>query len=335
MTTAPLLEASNVSKLYRIGGGLLGDGQTVHALTGVSLSLFPGETVAVVGESGCGKTTLARCLAQLIPPTSGTIRVGGEDVADMLRRDPLRFRRMVQIVFQDPYASLNPRRTVFQSVGDALRIHAICPARERRGRAGALLGQVGLSVDYLDRYPHELSGGQRQRVAIARALAVGPSVVICDEPVSALDVSVQAQVINLLKDLQRALGVAYVFISHNLALVRHISDRIAVMYLGELVEVGTTAAFRDGALHPYSQALFAAAPRIGERRDARRAQVEGDVPSPIALPPGCRFSDRCPMRQDRCRAEAPELRTVAGRLVRCHFAESASEALAPTGRGFG
>jgi oligopeptide/dipeptide ABC transporter ATP-binding protein len=322
MTAAPLLEATNVTKLYRIGGSLMDDGQTVHALTDVSLSLFPGETVAVVGESGCGKTTLARCLAQLIQPTGGTIRVGGEDVSDILRRDPLRFRRSVQIVFQDPYASLNPRRTVLQSVSDPLRIHAVCPAKERRSRAGALLQQVGLSVDYLDRYPHELSGGQRQRVAIARALAVGPSVVICDEPVSALDVSVQAQVINLLKDLQRALGVAYVFISHNLALVRHISDRIAVMYLGQVVELGTTAMFRRGALHPYSQALFAAAPKIGERRGERDRRVDGDVPNPIALPPGCRFSDRCPMRQDRCRVEAPALRTIDGRLVRCHFAES-------------
>jgi oligopeptide transport system ATP-binding protein len=323
MTAVPLLEATNVSKLYRLGGGLLGEGQTVHALTDVSLSVFPGETVAVVGESGCGKTTLARCLAQLIEPTSGTIQVGGEDVTAMLRRDPLEFRRRVQIVFQDPYASLNPRRTVFQSVADPLRIHAICPAGQRRRRAGDLLERVGLSADYLDRYPHELSGGQRQRVAIARALAVEPSVVICDEPVSALDVSVQAQVINLLKDLQQALGVAYIFISHNLALVRHISDRIAVMYLGQLVELGTTAAFRQGALHPYSQALFAAAPRIGERRDPRDRRVDGDVPNPIALPPGCRFSDRCPLRQDRCRAEAPELRTVGGRLVRCHFAETA------------
>ena len=322
MTAAPLLEAANLSKLYRLGGGLMGSGHTVHALTDVSLSLLPGETVAVVGESGCGKTTLARCLAQLIQPTSGTIRIDGEDVTEILRREPLRFRRRIQIVFQDPYASLNPRRTVFESVSDPLRIHAICPRQERRDRAAALLKQVGLSTDYLDRYPHELSGGQRQRVAIARALAVKPSIVICDEPVSALDVSVQAQVINLLKDLQRALGVAYIFISHNLALVRHISDRIAVMYLGQLVELGTTAAFRHGALHPYSRALFAAAPRIGERRDAHDRRVDGDVPNPLALPAGCRFSDRCPMRQDRCRTEEPQLRTVADRLVRCHFAES-------------
>jgi oligopeptide/dipeptide ABC transporter ATP-binding protein len=323
MSATPLLEATDLTKLYRIGGGLVGAGQTVHALTDVSLALFAGETLAVVGESGCGKTTLARCLAQLIEPTSGSIRLDGEDVAAILRSDPLRFRRRVQIVFQDPYASLNPRRTVFQSVADPLRIHRICPAEARRERASALLDRVGLSSDYLDRYPHELSGGQRQRVAIARALAVGPSLVICDEPVSALDVSIQAQVINLLKDLQQALGIAYVFISHNLALVRHISDRIAVMYLGQVVELGTTAAFRRVALHPYSRALFAAAPKIGAPRDARDRRVDGDVPNPIALPPGCRFSDRCPMRQERCRTEAPELRTMADRLVRCHFAESA------------
>jgi len=316
-----LLEAHDLVKQFRVGGGMAFTPRHVHALSGVSLSLRAGETLAVVGESGCGKTTLARCLIGLLEPTSGTIRAAGEDAAALLKRDPLRFRRFAQIVFQDPYASLNPRRTVYQTIGDGLRIHAICPRGERRGRAAALLARVGLSGDYLDRYPHELSGGQRQRVAIARALAVEPSVIVCDEPVSALDVSIQAQVINLLRDLQRDTGVAYLFISHNLALVRHIADRIAVMYLGQIVETGSIAEFRRRLAHPYSRALFAAAPEIGRDRAAAPALLAGDVPSPIDPPSGCRFHTRCPYAEARCAAEEPALREVDGRQVRCHLAE--------------
>jgi len=318
---APLLEAHDLVKHFRVGGGMSFTPRHVHALDGVSLSLHPGETLAVVGESGCGKTTLARCLIGLIEPTSGQVRAGGEDAGALLKRDPLRFRRFAQIVFQDPYASLNPRRTVYQTVGDGLRIHGLCPRGERRERAAALLGRVGLSSDYLDRYPHELSGGQRQRVAIARALAVEPAVIVCDEPVSALDVSIQAQVINLLRDLQRDTGVAYLFISHNLALVRHIADRIAVMYLGQIVETGAIAEFRRSLAHPYSRALFAAAPEIGRERVDGAALLAGDVPSPIDPPAGCRFHTRCPHAEARCAAEAPELRVVDGRQVRCHLAE--------------
>lgn len=318
-----LLEARGLVKEFPVGSSLFGSQKIVHALSGVDLGVAAGETLAVVGESGCGKSTLARCLTGLIPPTAGMVALEGEDVAGMLASGSGRFRRAVQIVFQDPYASLNPRRTVGDTVMDGLRLHAICPRGERRERAAALLAQVGLSGDYLVRHPHELSGGQRQRVAIARALAVGPRVLVCDEPVSALDVSVQAQVVNLLRDLQAALGVAYVFISHNLALVRHISDRIAVMYLGQVVETGSTAAFRRRLSHPYSRALFDAAPEVGRpRADARPPALEGDVPSPLAPPSGCRFRTRCPIAQARCAQEPPELRMVGDREVRCHFAES-------------
>ncbi|BBK40905.1 ABC transporter ATP-binding protein [Allostella vacuolata] len=324
----PVLEAQDLAKRFPVAGGIGGRGRVVHALNGVSLSVAAGETLAVVGESGCGKSTLANCLTGLMAPSAGSLLLQGEDAALMLRREPMRFRRRVQIVFQDPYASLNPRRTIGDTVGDALRIHGLAARRERRGRVGQLLAEVGLAEEHLDRYPHELSGGQRQRVAIARALAVEPVVVVCDEPVSALDVSIQAQVINLLRDIQRRRGVAYLFISHNLALVRHIARRIAVMYLGEVVEIGTAEALGRRMLHPYSRALFAAAPAIGRPSHdpphldpGRPPPLSGDVPSPIDPPPGCRFHTRCPHARPRCSAEAPALRLVDDRLVRCHFAE--------------
>ncbi|MCC7272724.1 MAG: ATP-binding cassette domain-containing protein [Alphaproteobacteria bacterium] len=324
MTPPPILEARDLVKRFPAGGGLGLGGRTVHALNGVSLAIAAGETLAVVGESGCGKTTLAHCLTGLTTPSAGRLLLDGEDAAAMLRREPMRFRRRVQIVFQDPYASLNPRRRVADTVGDALRIHRLCPRRARRDRVAALIAEVGLGEEHLDRFPHELSGGQRQRVAIARALAVEPAVVVCDEPVSALDVSIQAQVINLLRDLQARRSVGYLFISHNLALVRHIARRIAVMYLGEVVETGTTAELRRRLLHPYSQALFAAAPEIGRPPGTARPPLSGDVPSPIDMPRGCPFHTRCPHARARCAAEAPALRPVDGRMVRCHFAEELS-----------
>jgi len=321
--TPPVLEARDLAKRFPVAGGLGGRSRVVHALNGVSLAVAPGETLAVVGESGCGKSTLANCLTGLTEPSGGTLLLEGEDAGEILRRDPMRFRRRVQIVFQDPYASLNPRRSVGDAIGDALRIHGLAARRDRRDRVAGLLAEVGLAAEHLDRYPHELSGGQRQRVAIARALAVEPRVVICDEPVSALDVSIQAQVINLLRDIQARRGVAYLFISHNLALVRHIADRIAVMYLGEVVELGDAAALRRRMLHPYSRALFAAAPEIGRssRDPDRPPPLSGDVPSPIDPPSGCRFHTRCPHAEARCTAEAPALRLLDGRLVRCHLAE--------------
>ena len=319
---APLVEARDLTKHFHAGGGLLRRSRVVHALNGVSFTLDRGETLAVVGESGCGKTTLAHCLTGLTEPTGGTLMLAGEDAHVLLARSPAKFRRAVQIVVQDPYASLNPRRTVFASIADALRLHEVCPATERRDKVIDLLDQVGLAREYLDRYPHELSGGQRQRVAIARALAVGPQMVVCDEPVSALDVSIQAQIINLLKRLQASLGVAYIFISHNLALVRHISNRIAVMYLGQIVELGATEALGRELVHPYSRALFAATPEIGRARRAAGARmIAGDVPSPLDPPSGCSFRTRCPLAAPRCKEEPPALRVVAGRSVRCHFAE--------------
>jgi oligopeptide/dipeptide ABC transporter ATP-binding protein len=291
--TAPLLRAQNLVKEFRTGGAFTRGAGTVHALSDVSFEIEPGETLAV----------------------------DGEDAHALLRAEPLRFRRMIQIVFQDPYASLNPRRTIQQSIGDALRLHRLCAPKAQRAAVTGLLERVGLSADYLGRYPHELSGGQRQRVAIARALAVQPRLMVCDEPVSALDVSIQAQIINLLKEIQKALGVAYLFISHNLALVRHISDRIAVMYLGQIVEIGPASEMRRNLLHPYSRALFAATPEIGRDKTKVAPTLRGDVPSPINPPSGCRFHTRCPIAQARCAQERPELRALDGRLVRCHFAE--------------
>ena len=321
--TEPVLAAHNLRKSFSVGGSWLGRSDELHALSDVSFDLFPGETLAVVGESGCGKSTLARCLAGLMEPTAGTFAIAGSDARTFIREDALRFHRAVQIVFQDPYASLNPRRTVRQSIADGLRLHRMCERGEQTARVTELLLQVGLSADYLGRYPHELSGGQRQRVCIARALAVEPKILVCDEPVSALDVSIQAQIVNLLKDIQRRLGIAYIFITHNLALVGQISDRIAVMYLGEIVEIGSAAAMRRTFLHPYSRALFAATPTIGSREEDRiRAPLSGDVPSPLHPPSGCRFRTRCAFATARCAEEKPELREASGRLVRCHFAEA-------------
>jgi oligopeptide/dipeptide ABC transporter ATP-binding protein len=314
-----LLEVQALNKHFGVSRGL-GRG-VVQAVSDVSFTLDRRETLAVVGESGCGKSTLARCVTGLSEVTSGHMRIEGEDAAGLLRRDPMRFRRSIQMVFQDPYSSVNPRRRVVDTVADGLRLHRLAPRAERRDRVLELLTRVGLSSEHLDRYPHEMSGGQRQRVAIARALAVSPSIIVCDEPVSALDVSVQAQVMNLLADLQQERGVAYLFISHDLALVQHIAHRIAVMYLGQVVEIGEAGLLRERLAHPYSRSLFAAAPRIGRARESIPPPLEGDVPSPINPPAGCRFHTRCPHAQPRCTAAMPELRMVNGRLVRCHRAE--------------
>jgi oligopeptide transport system ATP-binding protein len=322
MTATPLLVARDLVRTFPVGGGWFGTPDVVHALSGVSLEVAPGETLAIVGESGCGKSTLARCLIGLTDLTDGELIVDGLESRAFIRRDALAYHRFIQIVFQDPYASLNPRRTIQQSIADALRLHRMCKRSEERARVTALLAQVGLSDDYLGRYPHELSGGQRQRACIARALAVEPRVLVCDEPVSALDVSIQAQIINLLKDIQRRSGLAYVFISHNLNLVLHISDRIAVMYLGQIVEIGTARTLRDRMLHPYSRALFAATPVIGRGADERLPTLlRGDVPSPIHPPTGCRFRTRCDFATELCATEPPQLRQIADRMVRCHYAE--------------
>jgi oligopeptide/dipeptide ABC transporter ATP-binding protein len=317
-----VLEARDLVKHFPVKEGLFAPSRAVHALDGVSLTLKRGETLAVVGESGCGKSTLAKCLMRLEEPTQGRVVVLGEDITHADKQALRGLRRHLQIVFQDPYASLNPRWSVGAIVGDPIRLHESIDRRARRDKVAALLRTVGLGPEFIDRHPHELSGGQRQRIAIARALAVGPSVIICDEPVSALDVSIQAQVINLLKRLQREFGIAYLFISHDLALVQHISDRVAVMYLGEIVELAETRAIRKRRLHPYSQALFSAAPVADPGAAAKKNRIilAGDVPSPLDPPTGCRFHTRCSHAQARCREEAPALREVEGRLARCHFA---------------
>ena len=318
-----LLEVAGLTKHYAVGGTFFGRKAHVHALDDVSLSLRPHQTLAVVGESGCGKTTLARCLVRLVEPTRGTIRLAGRNVTDPTPAERREIPRLIQIVFQDPYASLNPRRTIFQTVADPLRLHQAATRPQRREKVAALLASVGIGPQYMDRLPHELSGGQRQRIAISRALAVGPKVIVCDEPVSALDVSVQAQVINLLKRLQLELGMSYVFITHDLRLVRTLADTVAVMYLGQIVELAGIAEFKARIRHPYSQALFSATPQAARAGAGRRRRIvlAGDVPSPIDPPPGCRFHTRCPYAEAVCRETAPELRAIGSRLVRCHFAD--------------
>jgi oligopeptide/dipeptide ABC transporter ATP-binding protein len=321
--TEPLLEVTDLVKHYPVGRRLFGKRPVVHALDGVSFTLGRERTLAIVGESGCGKTTLARSLVRLVQPTSGSIRLAGRNLTHPSAAEAAEIPKLIQIVFQDPYASLNPRRTIQQTVGDALRLHRPGPRAQRRELVAELLASVGIGSQFMDRLPHELSGGQRQRIAICRALAVRPQVVVCDEPVSALDVSVQAQVINLLKRLRAELGMSYVFITHDLRLVRNMADTIAVMYLGQIVELAGIDAFKARIKHPYSQALFSATPVVTPDRSAsrRRIVLAGDVPSPIDPPSGCRFHTRCPYVQAICRESEPQLRPVGERLVRCHFAD--------------
>ena len=325
MSATPLLEVRDLAMHYPAGGGWPQPRRHVHALDGVSFELGAGETVAVVGESGCGKSTLGRCIVRLVEPTAGEVMLEGQALSELAAGALRAVRQKMQIVFQDPYASLNPRRTIFQSVADPLRVGGVADAGQRRERVAATLEQVGLGAEFMERHPHELSGGQRQRVAIARAIAMRPKLVVCDEPVSSLDVSIQAQVINLLKKLQRELGMAYLFITHDLKLVPHMANRVLVMYLGEVVESAPAHLLEERRLHPYSQALFSAAPVADPAVAAvrRRIVLKGEVPSPMNPPPGCRFHTRCPYRQPRCSDEAPALRPVLGRLVRCHFAGDA------------
>ena len=328
--TAPLLEVQELVKRYE-PRGILRKRRAVHALNGVSFSLDRGETLGVVGESGSGKSTLGRVVLRLAPANGGSVRYEGQEVLTLRGPELRALRRRMQMVFQDPYSSLNPRMRVGSAVGEGLEIHRLLPTREIAGRVRALFEEVGLDAAFLDRFPHELSGGQRQRVGIARALAVDPGFLVCDEPVSALDVSVQAQILNLLRQLQRTRGLSFLFIAHDLAVVRQLSHRIAVMYFGRIVELGTADAVVGDPRHPYTQALLSAAPRPEPGTRRTRIVLAGEPPRPTEPPPGCPFYSRCfhAMKNERCVAELPPLRKVTESLAACHYAEFPSRPASP------
>jgi oligopeptide/dipeptide ABC transporter ATP-binding protein len=317
----PVLEVNDLKKHFPVKKGLLRRtvGQ-VYAVDGISFTINEGETLGLVGESGCGKTTAGRAVLRLIEPTSGSIKVEGNEIVGLSKAEMRPYRREMQIVFQDPFSSLNPRMTAGDIVGEPLQVHGVTKTRERNEKVAALFARVGLRPAQMANYPHQFSGGQRQRIGIARALALGPKLIVGDEPVSALDVSIQAQVINLLQDLQRERRLSYLFISHNLAVVEHISHRIAVMYLGRIVEYADTRTIFTRAQHPYTEALLAAVPVPDPAIKRQKRVLQGDVPSPVRPPPGCHFHTRCPYAEARCKVDSPPLREIApGHFVSCHL----------------
>jgi oligopeptide/dipeptide ABC transporter ATP-binding protein len=323
----PLVETREVSKHYPIQGGVfLRQIASVKAVEGVSLKIFPGETLGLVGESGCGKSTLGRLILRLEEPTGGDILFKGRSILEYDPGEMRALRKEMQIIFQDPFSSLNPRKNVAHIVGEPLFVHGMKNRREREAQVLQLLEVVGLKREHMRRYPHQFSGGQRQRIGVARALALHPSLIICDEAVSALDVSIRGQVINLLQDLQQEFGLTYLFISHDLSIVEHISNRVAVMYLGKVVELAGSEELYRAPLHPYTHALLSAAPVPDPKRKKARVVLSGDVPSPINPPAGCRFHTRCPFTKDICSRQDPPLREIRkDHVAACHFAETLSK----------
>jgi oligopeptide transport system ATP-binding protein len=319
----PLLEVTDLVKHFPIRSGIVVEREvgTVRSVDGVSLTLNEGETLGLVGESGCGKSTLCRTILQLLTPTSGSVKFQGRELVGLSRRELRPMRRQMQMIFQDPYASLNPRKRVGQIIGDPMDLHGLASGADLKRRVQELLDRVGLRPEHYNRFPHEFSGGQRQRIGIARALALQPKLIIADEPVSALDVSVQAQIVNLLEDLQKEFGLSYLFVAHDLGVVRHVSDRVAVMYLGKVVEQSYTDGLYEKSVHPYSHALLSAVPIPDPKLNAARERtvLEGDVPSPTNPPSGCRFHTRCPWATEICADEEPAMVSYeTGHMAACH-----------------